>query len=254
MKPPDPMRNGAPVSKTAVRVVKPVPKDSDDLGELVKALRLTRWPSAEKELVEQLRQAHPDLHLQGIYGLPEVASLYRSAWKDAPAEAKRMIDAHLECYWRKPANKTAERFALLSGFYEGGMAGLGGYLDRRRKEHLELREASEDAKRKREEEARRRIEEARRMTPHERAEKREAYRRRRTERAMRLLQEALALGQRPQHRGNCFFCARPLTDPVSRILGIGPDCQGRLIKTFGEATALPFLEQLEQAMAEEERK
>jgi hypothetical protein len=43
MKPPDPMRNGAPVSKTAARVVKPLPKDSDDLGESVKALRLTRW-------------------------------------------------------------------------------------------------------------------------------------------------------------------------------------------------------------------
>jgi len=41
LKPPN--ENGGPVSKTAVRVVKPLPKDSDDLGESVKALRLTRW-------------------------------------------------------------------------------------------------------------------------------------------------------------------------------------------------------------------
>ena len=248
--PPENAKGAAPKDRARCKTLT---EAFDDAGN-VKALRMTRWPAAEKELVEQLREAHPDLHLQDIYGQPEVASLYRSAWKDAPAEAKRMIDAHLECYWRKPSNKTAERFALLSGFYEGGIAGLGDCLDDQRKTHLELREASEGAKRKREEEARRRIEEARRMTPQERAEKREAYRRRRMERAMRLLQEALALGQRPQHRGNCFFCARPLTDPVSRILGIGPDCQGRLVKTFGEATALPFLQQLEQGMTEEVRK
>ncbi len=41
MKPPN--ENDGPVSKTAARVVKPLPKDSDDLGESVKALRMTRW-------------------------------------------------------------------------------------------------------------------------------------------------------------------------------------------------------------------
>jgi hypothetical protein len=34
-----PKRNGGPVSKTAARVVKPLPKDSDDLGELVNFLK-----------------------------------------------------------------------------------------------------------------------------------------------------------------------------------------------------------------------
>jgi len=40
LKPPN--ENGGPVSKTAVRVVKPVPKDSDDLGELVNFLK-SQW-------------------------------------------------------------------------------------------------------------------------------------------------------------------------------------------------------------------
>jgi len=41
MKPPNPKRNGGPVSRTAA-IANPA-KDVDVLGESVKALRLTRW-------------------------------------------------------------------------------------------------------------------------------------------------------------------------------------------------------------------
>jgi hypothetical protein len=41
MKPPDPKRNGGPVSRTAA-IANPA-KDVDVPGESVKALRLTRW-------------------------------------------------------------------------------------------------------------------------------------------------------------------------------------------------------------------
>ena len=202
---------------------------------------------AEKQLVASLQKAHPDLHLQDIYARPEIARLYRAAWKDAPAEARAMIDAHFDCYWRRPANKTAERFALLCYFYKGGVAGLCRHIASQRETHLQLCKANEAATREREQrkaEEQKRREEASKRTPEEWQQYRADYRRRRLQRAMQLMEDAMQNGVQLKHKGRCFFCAYPLTDPVSQLYGIGPDCRQSLVITFGEPKSAAFFEQL----------
>ena len=216
---------------------------------------MSDYLKAEKQLVEQLRAAHPDLHLQDIYARAEVATLCRAAWKDAPAEAREMIDAHLACYWRRPASQTSERFALLFHFYEGGIEGLGRHIASQRETHLQLREANEAAKREREQskaDEQRRRREASKRTPEEWEQYRKDYRRRRLQRAMQLIEEAMQNGVQLKHKGRCFFCTHPLTDPVSQLYGIGPDCRQSLVITFGEQKSAAFFERLKLNTAGEE--
>lgn len=212
------------------------------------------YPQAAKKLVAELREAHPDLHLQDIYRRPEVAFVYRAAWKDAPAEVRARIDAHFHCCWRKPSNKTAERFRLLSHYYTGGAVALDQELAHERETHLQITEGVERMKRERserEQAERIRMAQLKRMTPQERAERHAAHRRRRIEKSMRMLQAAMDKGQKLMHKGKCFLCLHPLTDPVSRLYGIGPDCRRQMREALGAAQAAPFLENIKRGVAEE---
>lgn len=207
----------------------------------------TDYLEAERQLVESLSRAHPDLCKQAIHCRPEVIKLYRRAWMDAPTEAGAMIDAHLENYWRKPARITSERFALLTEFYNGGIEGLRCHIEREHETHSQLREAIEAAKREHQQllaDKERRRQEASKRTPEEWAQYRADYRKRRLQRAMQLMERAAQNGTQLQHNGQCFFCRRPLTDPVSQLYGIGPDCRKSLALTFGQQKASAFFELL----------
>ena len=50
--------------------------------------------------------------------------------------------------------------------------------------------------------------------------------------------------------GRCAICSRPLTDLVSKTLGIGPDCAGRLGVSHSPAAADAVVAK-RQALAED---
>ena len=162
----------------------------------------------------------------------ELQKLYREAWKAVPDERKEEILRACEarCYPRKPKASMENRFEFAKLLLDGK---LDEYADEIRR-CLEWPERSrqysredEERRRRDEEEKRKEIEEW--NTPENvaaRLAKQEEWEEERLAKAARMAGESIAANA---DNKNCSVCGKAVTDPVSKLRGVGPECWKRVI-------------------------
>jgi hypothetical protein len=164
--------------------------------------------------------------------------LYREAWKACPPNIQQEIDHALEtaAEGRKVTAKFEARYLIADDYLDGQHAQYREAIKERLQWPATV-QAWEEEREQQEQQHKQEQEQRRReyWTPERVAErnlKRQQHEEQRLRKAAQMAATAGENGFDTYSRTSCRQCGKPLTDPVSKLRGIGPECWAHIV-SFG---------------------